>query len=542
MSPVPDQPVRLRFRAPAGNGEVLAVPELSRCSELAESNARLLSVTSLRIGEVLLNDLREQSRQEVLAHANQTAHEWGLTAGAGSSAGLWIVTGHQPVLAHPGVWVKNAMVSAAAERLGGLGLNLIVDSDLCNSRQVLVPSGTRELPERGLIPFDSPAGPCPWEEAQLQDNQLFDGVGQRLHRQMQSWGVECLAGSYWDADVSTNALSLAALLTRIRVRQERRWGWQNLELPIGSIDQCSGFLRLLAHLIQDAASFNSYYNAAVTRYRRQNGIRNHSHPVPDLKATTSEFELPFWIWKLGTTARQGLSVQIQRHAIQLRAGSLILGDVPRNDMEGTVESLTELRNELKIRPRALATTMFARLLVADLFVHGIGGAKYDEITDDILQTYFQIEPPRYLTLTATLRLPIPLEPVTAEDIRKLERSLRDLHFNPDRQLTSGTAQEIQERKTRLIVEQKAAQTTGLPRRERRSRRATNRARHQAFAELRESVSSQVAAEVAAREANLAVARQALARNQILGNREYAAILYPEAALLELFSKVREAVK
>ena len=58
-----------------------------------------------------------------------------------------------------------------------------------------------------------------------------------------------------------------------------------------------------------------------------------------------------------------------------------------------------------IRPRALTLTLWARLLVCDFFVHGIGGAKYDRITDGIFRRYYRCEPPPYGCVTATLRLP-----------------------------------------------------------------------------------------------------------------------------------------
>ena len=39
---------------------------------------------------------------------------------------------------------------------------------------------------------------------------------------------------------------------------------------------------------------------------------------------------------------------------------------------------------IKLRSRALVTTLFARLLLSDLFMHGIG-AKYDELTDVLVE-------------------------------------------------------------------------------------------------------------------------------------------------------------
>ena len=78
--------------------------------------------------------------------------------------------------------------------------------------------------------------------------------------------------------------------------------------------------------------------------------------------------------------------------------------------------------------------MFARFLLGDLFIHGIGGAKYDELGDEIARRFFGIEPPGFLTLSLTLWLGLPTDPATPADLAAVERQLRDLTFNPDRHL------------------------------------------------------------------------------------------------------------
>ena len=45
--------------------------------------------------------------------------------------------------------------------------------------------------------------------------------------------------------------------------------------------------------------------------------------------------------------------------------------------------------------------MFARLAVADLFIHGIGGAKYDELTDAIGERFFGIQLRPYMVVSGT---------------------------------------------------------------------------------------------------------------------------------------------
>jgi hypothetical protein len=53
----------------------------------------------------------------------------------------------------------------------------------------------------------------------------------------------------------------------------------------------------------------------------------------------------------------------------------------------------------------LTLTMFLRLCCVDQFVHGIGGARYDQVTDRIIASHFRMEPPRFSVATGTLYLP-----------------------------------------------------------------------------------------------------------------------------------------
>ena len=64
----------------------------------------------------------------------------------------------------------------------------------------------------------------------------------------------------------------------------------------------------------------------------------------------------------------------------------------------------------KIRPRAITTTMFSRLFFSDVFIHGIGGAKYDTITDEIIKRILRYRPSppssRFLRLYIYLWMPM----------------------------------------------------------------------------------------------------------------------------------------
>ncbi len=83
-----------------------------------------------------------------------------------------------------------------------------------------------------------------------------------------------------------------------------------------------------------------------------------------------------------------------------------------------IEPLADLpARGIRLRTRALTTTLFARYILGDLFVHGIGGAKYDELGDELARGFFGIEPPTFLTLSLTQWLGLPDDPASAEQAR-----------------------------------------------------------------------------------------------------------------------------
>ena len=97
---------------------------------------------------------------------------------------------------------------------------------------------------------------------------------------------------------------------------------------------------------------------------------------------------------------------------------------------------TLLSKGIKIRPKAIANTMYSRMFFSDLFVHGIGGAKYDLITDEIIRAFFSVGPPEYATISATLHLPYKPFDVSDKDINSLRHIIKDMGHNPDRYVTN----------------------------------------------------------------------------------------------------------
>ena len=183
---------------------------------------------------------------------------------------------------------------------------------------------------------------------------------------------------------------------------------------------------------------------------------------------------------------------------------------------------------LQIRSRALVNTLYCRLFLGDYFLHGIGGGKYDEVTDALARTFYGIEPPAYGVLTATLLLPIRHFAATVENMHRMSRRLRDLGFNPERYLSEAVKQE---ETTRRLMEEKSNWVREAP--------VAKAARKQRFHALR-ALNAKLAVSLDDERTNqkhlLARSRQEVAANAILDSREYAFCLYPEEMLREFLCR------
>jgi hypothetical protein len=194
------------------------------------------------------------------------------------------------------------------------------------------------------------------------------------------------------------------------------------------------------------------YNAALAAHRRRYRIRGRARPMPDLSVRFDDtssapwLELPWWIWSRDDPRRRRV------FANTATPGMLVLSDMetlrvelpiaPDTTPSQWVDALTRMEEHaLRLRPRAILTTLVARMIVADVFVHGVGGAAYDLLTDDIVRRLTGCDPPRHAVVTGTLRLPVDrLFPGfttddPAKDLADLHQSIRDLEFHPERHLT-----------------------------------------------------------------------------------------------------------
>src|SRR5262245_40153167 len=101
------------WKAPAEDGKVIIWPPPADLLPQTLENQARLARTDTRVQGVPLNEIRRSMRQFV-------GHD---------DAAPLLASGHQTELYHPGVWAKDALIGAAAGRLGGQAYHVAVDTD-----------------------------------------------------------------------------------------------------------------------------------------------------------------------------------------------------------------------------------------------------------------------------------------------------------------------------------------------------------------------------------------------------------------------------
>lgn len=516
-----------RLRAPTADGFALIDPPLSQAVALIERNRAIGAQFDLNGG--FAADFRAAARIMVLSAASPSQE--GPIQGYLNKP--WVLAGHQPEVFHPGVWLKNFVLSSVAQAVSGIGINLVIDNDTIRTSCIRVPAGDRNEARIVAVPFDGQGPEIPWERREILDPVVFDRFPAVAREAMASflnapaYKRGLLADWLWPAAreiarTQREPSNLGACLAGARHLIERELGLTTREAGLGAHCMLSRpFLEFMDRLLTRHRAFHSIYNAALAEYRAVNHIRSLAQPIPDLALNGEWYEMPFWCWTFDDPTRRRVFVKQAGNSWQLTDRQGVFVDGALDDLWGQT-----VLTGISLRPRALITTMYARLVLSDLFIHGIGGAKYDEVTDLIIRRFFGVEPPAYVTATATFRLPIERPQVSLEDVRNSARRIREARYRPEAfvrdPLVTGDA-EIAPKLAALAAEKREY----LARHDLRrcspevfhKLDALNRAMHEQLAPVERELRAEHAELIAQ-------AKQ----SQLLGSREFSFVLFPSEIL------------
>ena len=462
---------RRSHKAPAESGSHLIDPPVDAIEPLIDNNRLLRAAFDTRVGDLKLWELIAATRRELLVVSAEYTSSYHDVLRPADMAD-WIkrpivMGGHQPDLFHPGVWLKNFVLDAYAQAVGGTAINLVVDTDRCTRWSVGVPVGNAAEARLETVELDAPCGEMAWEERAILEPKRFEAFGNRVSEILAPIEPDPIIRSWWPRVVERAAAShrLGLAIAQARHGLEREWGLDTLELPVSELVRLPTVMVLCGWLLTQTRQLHEIYNDALTSFRREHHTRGRGRPMPDLATRPGRegegiwFEIPWWLWSKDDPRRR--RVFAQTHT----SGNLLLSDMETLRVElpisadtspaKWVDALSRLdEHDIRLRPRAILTTLIARLLVADVFVHGIGGAVYDEITDAVVVGLTGCEPPRHAVVSGTLRLPTDLSGNPEAELASIHRQLRDLEFHPERYLAAvsadGAAEQLAQEKWRWI--------------------------------------------------------------------------------------------
>jgi hypothetical protein len=316
---------------------------------------------------------------------------------------LLLATGHQTELRHPGVWVKDVLIDAAAEQSGGAAYHFAVDSDEPKHLTIQWPGASWPLTDDERLASAAWCG-------QLQTPTPLHLQNIRRSMEQTDWEYEPMLGPFLDSmrRLTLESNNLPAALTNASHELDWDLGLRQHVMVTSPLWHCDAYLLLAHHILGRAKRFASHYNAALRDYRSEQGIKSDTRPMPDLKVSGNECEAPFWLDDLVTGGRRRAAVHgtAGQWRLTLDNGEAFAFS---ESAEGwaAAEKLGQwlTRHQVRLAPRALTLTLFLRLLAADQFVHGIGGGRYDQVLDRLIATHFALEPPRFSVTTATLYYP-----------------------------------------------------------------------------------------------------------------------------------------
>jgi hypothetical protein len=442
---------------------VLTEPEYRQWHARAIENASAAAGWDFAIGGVSARALRRLARRESVAEAGAYSHRMGIqVAEVPIEPELLVVTGHQPELYHPGVWVKDFLLQRFADETGAAALDLVVDTDSFDRVELRTPCMRPSVGRCTSVLATSDAQEC-FACSRVPSRDEVDDFCAAGSEALATLPAPAL-GRHFTAfcsalsDSLEHADDLGQAMTGARRRFESPAGTDYLELGVSRQARTSAFRRFAAALVSDAERFAGVFNTELAGFRARTGTRSNVQPFPDLVVDETTVELPFWVVSGGMRRPARVT---RGEAQTLLVNGEEVCDLPQ-DVEGVMASLEQA--DALLVPRALTLTMFNRMFVADLFIHGVGGGRYDRVTDAVVRAYFGVEAPSFAVASMTLYLPLGAHVISEEEIAALEQRLNRLEHNPDQLLDEVEFEDAGERiEAQRLVAEKCMLVTDIAR-------------------------------------------------------------------------------
>ncbi len=422
-------------KIPEKNGELLCIPSLNLIPHMVKSNKEKFKKYNFTIGYEGFNEFRKRLREKVILLSEKFTANLGIKSHLYNNSDTIVQTGHQPVFYHPGIIIKNLILNKIGMMEGINAINLIVDTDNFKEIAVNIPSYRDGIKIEKEILLSNQY-PIPYEFSTPPSQEAFDLFIESIKNHLSHPEFKNLHAHFNRyinkiGDTQKNFKTLSEFMTAIRRIYEEEIESQYLEIPVSHICDTDEFLLFFLSIAMESEKFTSIYNCHLGRYRKDHKLRYPVNPFPNLKINGEKIELPFWHFFPQGGARGRIFAECADDKINIFFEDREGIEFKRNELDKGIELIK--KHGIKIRTKAITLTLFNRMFVSDIFIHGVGGAKYDRITDEIIRDFYKVEPPEFITTSLTLYPTIdsPKE-YQEEKIKDMEKKLRDMKYNPER--------------------------------------------------------------------------------------------------------------
>ncbi len=409
---------------------VTVEPAYDQWKTILSANRERVGAFATRCGPHLFRQLRD----DIVAEAQRYSDEIRTIAADAaislrSSAnthhegriGPLVMAGHQPVVYHPGLLFKSTMLSRLTRATAAQGVLVVIDSDQGDGGVITWPcvrEGSLEIKRRSIAVGEGEL----FCHQRVASSHVVREIFQEITLDLKQAGLESEANQlavFGRAYEVLAGRSLAAAHTIVRWMVEE--SCYN-EVPLMRLIAHTPLRDLLAALVSDGLRLAEVYNATLNSYRKEHRIENSANPFPNVKSGPEGQELPLWV----IDERGRLPLYLSHDA------SFVCKDTAR------------------LCPRGSITTFLLRAYCSDIFIHGVGGARYDTFVDAFAEKYTGLPLPRFVVASETRHL-FPQEVARLGREVELASQLKEMISRTERYLGKGIFQDAEENELAMIV-------------------------------------------------------------------------------------------
>ena len=280
-----------------------------------------------------------------------------------------VMAGHQPIVYHPGILEKTKRLRMLADDVEGTALNIAIDTDEGDGGRILWPlvSGDDVVIKQKSV---SAGGGIYRDQRVVTQHESAMIFAEMIQDLRASGCSSAIAGAEEAARLYGVLAGEPIALANALVRMSHGGAGYD-EVPLSLLIEARSIREFLDAIIRDGERFARLYNATLENYRGEHKIKNPANPFPNMEMSDEEIELP--LWEIVGSARKAVRVHP--------------GRIPNSANS--------------VAPRGSIVTLLLRGVCCELFVHGLGGGKYDHFVNAFAEAYWGAPLPSFVVASAT---------------------------------------------------------------------------------------------------------------------------------------------